>query len=322
MIDPHTWQRYIDNTCTADERKAVLHWLQTQDDLALEALLDQEWEASPTPMPAAMAGMLDQELSHLLQPRHSRRLFYIKWLAAAGIALLAGSLLWLQRPVKKLTAVVHSREIANTSTYVRRLTLTDGSQVWLTPGSVVTIPDDYNRWVRKVILSGEAYFEVAPQAAPFQVNAGGLEATVLGTHFNVEAYPGETTTGIALSAGKIAVRLSLLHQPDSTLILTPGLKLSYKKSAHSFNTRRFLPEKEADWKRGALVLEDVPLEAAFSRLESRYHKKILISGGDFKATRFTATYGPETLTAILRNMAFIYGFNYYETRDTVFIHSL
>lgn len=322
MIDSHTWQRYIDNTCTADERKAVLLWLQAQDDQALEALLDKEWEASPSPMPAAMASMLDQQLSHLLSPRHQRRLFYIKWLVAAGIALLAGSLLWLQRPAKKIMAVVQSREIANTSTHVRKITLTDSSLVWLTPGSVVTIPDDYNVLVRKVILSGEAYFEVAPHAAPFQVNAGGLEAIVLGTHFNIEAYPGETTTGIALSAGKIAVRLSLFHQPDSTLILTPGLKLSYKKPAQSFNTRRFLPEKEADWKRGALVLEDVPLEAAFRRLESRYHKKILVSGGDFKATRFTATYGPESLTAILRNMAFIYGFKYAETRDTVFIHSL
>lgn len=320
MIDPHTWQKYIDNTCTADERKAVLHWLQTQEDPALEALLDQEWLVSAPPMPAEIATLLDQQLLHLLAPRRQRRLFYSRWVAAAAIALLAGSLLWLQRPATKTAAAVHSREIANTSTHVRKITLADGSQLWLTPGSVVTIPDDYNGLVRKVILSGEAYFEVAPHAAPFQVNAGGLEATVLGTHFNIEAYPGETTTGIALSAGKIAVRLSLLHQPDSTLILTPGLKLSYKKQTQSFNTRRFLPEKEADWKRGALVLEDVPLEAAFSRLESRYHKKILVSGGDFKATRFTATYGPETLTDILHNMAFIYGFHYYETRDTVFIH--
>jgi transmembrane sensor len=320
MIDSQTWQRYIDNTCTADERKAVLRWLQAQDEPALEALLDQEWEAAAPPMPAAMATLLDQQLSHLLQQKQPRRLHYTRWLAAAGIALLAGSLLWLQRPAKKLTVVVHNREIANTSTYVRRVTLTDGSQLWLTPGSVITVPDNYNQQVRKVILSGEAYFEVAPQSAPFQVSAGGLEATVLGTHFNIEAYPGETTTGIALSAGKIAVRLSLHRQPDSTLILTPGLKLSYKKQAQSFNTRRFLPEKEADWKRGALVLEDVPLEAAFSRLESRYHKKILISRGNFKATRFTATYNQETLTAILHNMAFIYGFHYYETRDTVFIH--
>lgn len=320
MIDPHTWQRYIDNTCTTAERKTVVRWLQTQEDPALETLLDEAWEDAAPPMPAEMASMLDQQLSHLLKPVRHRGLFYIKWLAAAGIALLLGSLLWLQHPAKTVVPLVHNRTITNTSTYVRRLTLTDGSQLWLTPGSVVTIPDDYNVLVRKVILSGEAYFEVAAQAAPFQVHASGLQATVLGTHFNIEAYPGETTTGIALSAGKIAVRLSLLHQPDSILILTPGLKLSYKKSTQSFNTRRFLPEKEADWKRGALVLEDVPLEAAFSRLEGRYHKKFSVSRKLFKGTRFTATYGPETLTAILRNMAFIYGFHYTETRDTVYIH--
>lgn len=319
MIDPHTWQRYIDNTCTADERKAVLQWLQTQDDHALETLLDKEWATVPSPMPADMAAMLDQQLAHLLQPRHSRKMFYIKWLAAASIALLAGSILWLQRPVKTTIPVVHSRQITNTATYVRRLTLADSSQVWLTPGSGLTIPDDYNVAARKIILTGEAYFEVAPQAAPFQVEAGGLVATVLGTHFNIEAWPGESITGIALSAGKIAVHLPLQDQRDSTLVLTPGLKLAYKKATQSFSTRHFSTEKEADWKRGALVIEDVPLDAVFSRLESRYHKKIIVSAGNFKTTRFTATYGEEPLTDILRNMAFIYGFTYHETRDTVVI---
>lgn len=319
MIDPHTWQRYIDNICTAAERKAVLRWLQTQDEQALDALLEREWEVSPPPMPADMARMLDQDLAHLLRPARRRRLFYLKWTAAACILVLAGSLLWLNRPTKPATAVA-SQQIANTSGHVRKLTLPDGSELWLTPGSVLSVPDDYNVITREIILTGEAYFEVAPQAAPFQVNAGGVKATVLGTHFNIEAYPGETTTAVALSSGKIAVQLSLHGQPDSTLILTPGLKLSYKKSTQSFSTKRFSPDKESAWKQGALVLEDVPLQAAFSRLGSRYHKTILVSTDTLKTARFTATYSQQTLTAILDNMAFIYGFHYWETRDSIIIH--
>ncbi|MBS0031406.1 FecR family protein [Chitinophaga sp. 22321] len=320
MIDPQTWQRYIDNTGTAEERKAVLQWLQMQDDPALESLLEQDWQPDAAPMPAAIAKVLDQQLSHLMPSRRPRTLLYLKWLSAACIALLAGGLLWLQRPAKTALPLAPPQRITNMLTHVRKLTLTDGSLVWLAPGSCIEVPDNYNVTARHITLTGEAYFEVAPHAAPFQVDAGGLTATVLGTHFNIEAYEDENTTRLALSAGKISVRLSLQQQRDSTLVLTPGIKLSYKRSLQSFNTRTFSPEKEADWKRGAFVLEDVPPAAVFGRLENRYHKKIMAGSRDFKAARFTATYNQETLTDILRNMSFIYGFTYRETRDTVFIY--
>ncbi|WP_212002032.1 FecR family protein [Chitinophaga sp. HK235] len=322
MKDQDTWQRYIDRTDSEAARKEMLDWLQSASTEQLEASLAQGWDQPAGSMPAGMAVALEQQLRRqgvkLAYPARSRYLRYLgRTAAAASIALLAGSLFWWQRPAKKLQPLaVHSRQIANNSAHVRKLTLSDGSQIWLTPGSSLSVPDDYNTRARIVTLSGEGYFEVAPRTTPFHVNAGGLEATVLGTHFNIEAYPGEHITGIALSAGSISVKV----RPDSSLVLTPGLKLTYQQSTHRFTTRHFVPEKETDWKRGAFVLDDVPLDAAFSRLEKRFSKKIVFAPSAQSSARFTATYHTETLSDILQNMAFIYGFQYQETRDTVFIH--
>ncbi|NLR80398.1 FecR family protein [Chitinophaga eiseniae] len=319
MKDPQTWQRYIDKSSPAAERQAILEWLQTQDDAALEAMLDQEWQHDPAPMPSAMAAALDRQLPHLLPARRTWRVLHTRWLVAASVAMLLGALWWLHRPLPQVPVQLASRQIANTSFHVRKLTLPDGSQVWLTPGSELSVPDNYPHTARTLSLRGEAYFEVAPGTTPFRVNAGGIQTTVLGTHFNIEAYPGEDVTNVCLSAGKVAIALSLAHHSDSTLLLSSGTRLSYKKALQRFSTHRFSPERETDWKRGALVLEDIPLEAVFKRLEARYHKKI-IATASFKNARFTATYTQESLHNILGNMAFIYGFHYQETGDTVFIH--
>ncbi|NML36918.1 DUF4974 domain-containing protein [Chitinophaga sp. G-6-1-13] len=323
MKHQDNWSSYIDKTTNDNTRREILSWLQSCTDEELKDSLDRGWDLPPAPMPVSIAKELDKQLRQQGLPvDRPARVRYIRILrraaVAACIALLAGSLFhWQQlRPHQQSVTPSPGREIANTSMHVRKLTLPDGSHIWITPGSILTVPEDYNITSRNVTLAGEGYFEVAPMTIPFHVKAGGLETTVLGTHFNIEAYPGENMTGVALSSGSVAVKV--WH--DSSLVLTPGHKLTYQPSSHHFTTRRFVPEKETDWKQGALVLDDVPLEAAFNRLEKRFCKKIVLTSNAGHRTHFTATYHAESLTDILQNMSFIYGFKYHETRDSVIIH--
>ena len=97
----------------------------------------------------------------------------------------------------------------------QQLTLSDGTKVWLNAGSSVRFPTRFSGTQRKVEVTGEVYFEVASNAArPFMVTLGKEDIMVLGTHFNVNAYPDESTVRTTLLEGSIRV--------DDKAVLRPG----------------------------------------------------------------------------------------------------
>ena len=146
------------------------------------------------------------------------------------------------------------------------------------------------------------------------VSAGPLQTTVLGTHFDIESYPGESTTTVSLSEGAVTVSLS----KGSAVRLSPGMRLSYKDG---FATGRLLPGEENMWKNGSMVLNDVSMPDALHRIGARFGKTIRFSGAGLDKRRITATYVDPTLDVILRNLAYVQGFTYRRKGDTVFIQS-
>ena len=94
---------------------------------------------------------------------------------------------------------------------VINMTFADGSKVWLNAGSSVTYPVVFIGRERKVTITGEAYFEVAHNTAmPFKVSQGETVITVLGTHFNMNAYDDEADIKVTLLEGKVDVNATLL----------------------------------------------------------------------------------------------------------------
>ncbi|MEZ0452543.1 FecR domain-containing protein [Sphingobacterium thalpophilum] len=97
-----------------------------------------------------------------------------------------------------------------------KLTLEDGTLVWVNASSQLKFPVKFKNDERRVILEGEAYFEVAHDAQrPFFVESRGSEVKVLGTHFNINAYSHNVRT--TLSSGKVQVSHS-----GNIIVLEPG----------------------------------------------------------------------------------------------------
>lgn len=95
------------------------------------------------------------------------------------------------------------------------ITLPDQTKVTLNRYSSLTYPDRFKEDRREVQLQGEAYFEVEKDARhPFVVKADPVEVEVLGTHFNVEAYPGDAEVKTTLLEGSVAVNAPGCFQPD------------------------------------------------------------------------------------------------------------
>src|SRR5690606_9907042 len=93
-----------------------------------------------------------------------------------------------------------------------QLALPDGTKVWLNAMSSLRYPVHFSGDVREVELTGEAYFEVSRfqrdnVQLPFIVKTGDQTVEVLGTHFNVKAYPGEKITKTTLLEGKVRVSI-------------------------------------------------------------------------------------------------------------------
>lgn len=331
----------------------MLSWLHSLPPGGLEKMLDQIWEnpvlenTSPenaslenippknkiTPIPPELdsrvyAGLIrrlrEQDRASAMYTRHRQTAWFMKIAASLLLIICAGIGLikWhLQSDYTKPLAIT-TRLIRNQSSATERAVLPDGSLVWLTPQSSLSIRSDFAQKERWLELQGEGYFEVRSDPAhPFKVMAGGLQTTVLGTHFNIESYPGETATKVSLSEGRVIVQW---HDPtgkDSVLALSPGTRVRYAPALHRIVTDRFPTDEEAAWKRGAFVMNDLPLSEALQRLATRFGKTILFRPADFRGRRFTATYEHPDCIAILDNMSYVQQFHYRIKNDsTVIIH--
>lgn len=84
--------------------------------------------------------------------------------------------------------------------------LSDGTQVWLNSESSLRYPASFRGALRKVEITGEAYFEVSPNAAaPFIVKKDDMEIRVLGTHFNINTYGDEGMNKVTLLEGSVKI---------------------------------------------------------------------------------------------------------------------
>lgn len=113
------------------------------------------------------------------------------------------------------------------------MVLADGTHVWLNSGSSIRYPAAFIGNERKVSITGEVYFEVAHNARnPFKVmlpSFNGLqkgEITVIGTHFNVDAYEDESAIKTTLLEGSIVLNVSSTSQVKQTARLKPGQQAS------------------------------------------------------------------------------------------------
>lgn len=157
------------------------------------------------------------------------------------------------------------------------LLLADGTKVWLNAGSRLAFPSKFTKNIREVFLEGEACFEVEKnEEQPFIVKTGKLEIKVLGTHFNVSAYPTDNVIETVLLEGSVSVeRARTLGLGKSEVLLKPNQKASFKKEKNDFSVT---DETDADiyiaWTYGWLKYERENLKSVLRKVERYYNVEI------------------------------------------------
>ncbi len=153
------------------------------------------------------------------------------------------------------------------------LTLADGTRLWLNSGSRAIFPVVFTKQKREVFIEGEAYLEVAHDARkPFFVVTNNINLRVLGTKFNVSAYPEDPSASVVLVEGSVQTTAN-----SKTTTMKPNQLFTYQKSSGetSLNETDVLPY--ISWKDGWMYCDKEDLESIATKLSRYYNVKI-----DFK----------------------------------------
>ena len=164
-----------------------------------------------------------------------------------------------------------------------RLTLSDGTRVWLNAASSLTYPEVFQDRERVVELTGEAFFEVKPDTAlPFIVKTQGMRVKVLGTTFNVKAYPDELKLYTTLVEGKVEVFSDYLHRG---VMLYPGEQAVSDSS--EIQKRQVNVQPYISWKEGKFVFINAPLGEICKQIARWYDVEIQFADNEIGKVCFT-----------------------------------
>ena len=143
------------------------------------------------------------------------------------------------------------------------LTLSDGTRVWLNSETSIQYPVAFGAKERRVFVQGEAYFEVAKDAKkPFTVQFMSSSVTVLGTSFNIRAYPEEKRSQTTLAEGSVRI-----YSPGSSMLLKPGEQAEVSALSGEMVKQEVEVKNFTSWKDGRFVFEQQPLEDIMRTLE-------------------------------------------------------
>lgn len=163
------------------------------------------------------------------------------------------------------------------------LVLSDGTKIYLNAGSTLRYPDQFIGEKREIFLSGEAYFEVAPDSLhPFIVQAEDVAIRVLGTTFNVNAYPEGAWVKTTLVEGRVETLCG-----NDSFIMKPGTQVAYNKATQKaayfpVNTKQF-----TSWKEGYYEFEDMPLGELMQIFTRWYNINIEFATPEVKDIKFS-----------------------------------
>ena len=211
-----------------------------------------------------------------------------RWSMAAAIALIFSLVAVWQI---YFNTTYHTEK---TTVATKIFTLDDGSLVHLNKNSSIQFAEDYSDCHRHIQLEGEAFFEVAPSSdCPFVVSTPATTITVLGTTFNVKAYPNTKQTEVSVKTGKVEV---MSNKSEQKLVLQPTGK------AIHIHGQTLQQSKDKDYQAMAwhtLDFRNVAIQDIAKAMETKYQVSLDLSDSNISHCTYTVDLNTLSLDAIL-----------------------
>lgn len=262
----------------------------------------------------------------------SKRHFYLKQLGKiAAIFILAFfsgllTLYFIYKPFQQDQKIAYSEHKVSYGSK-SQLILPDGTKVWLNAGSKLRYSLQFNQTIREVYLEGEGFFDVSKNKdKPFLVKTTGVTIMVLGTAFNVKAYPDEKIIETSVQRGLVQVvsnspsfkeaRKVFLHanqkatfdkiigeRPNIAITNKEIPKLKKRDSIENIKPFSIIDAVDvkaiSSWKETRWIIERERLENLAVKLERRYNVKVIFDDNKIKSYMFSGILEDESLEQVL-----------------------
>ena len=322
-------EKIATGTYSEEELHAFLEELKAMNDNDYKAIYNRLYRVLPDIPDRQMSETFHIEMEKQLDKRDSMEEAIVvagwrKWryYAAAAVLLLVlagGVYLYLQPDQHRVFAARNGER--------KSVRLPDGSQVIINSGSTLSLSEHFDETDREVTLEGEVYFDIKSNAKkPFIIHTKASEVKVLGTAFNVRAYPSEETEVASLVRGAIQVRIKTDKGLSDEFLLKPMQKMIIRKTGQPEKEKPAIAEKkmpvlpvridsihinkiiddvvETAWTKNKLVFDNETLPEAVSRMQQWYGIEIKLDNDSLKVLRYTGSFEGETLEKVLEAIQF------------------
>ncbi len=201
-----------------------------------------------------------------------------------------------------------------------KLTLPDGSTVWLNAGSKMVYSQGFGVSDRKLAFQGEGYFEVEKNdEMPFLVQTHDVNVTVVGTKFNFRNYPEDEEAVVELLEGKVALENQL--RKEAVRYLSPEEKMVLHKATGEMDITSAKVKEATLWTENILLFDEDLLPDIVRELERSYHVQIEIDNEDLKQARFYGQFNQleQNIYDVLNMLSETGRLKYYEEENVIYL---
>ena len=263
--------------------------------------------------------------------KNSRVIPLFAWMGAA-VLIVSGFFLWV-------TNLPNTKNLAGVSekTEKKRVTLPDGTLVWLNKNSTISYDGEFGIHNRDIVLNGEAFFDVVHKAElPMNIHAGPVNIKVKGTAFNVAAYTDNNKVETSLIRG--VIELSVKNKPDQRILMKPNEKITV-----TYNPKVSEPTAAAQavvlavdplitetqtglipevaWIENKLVFSNESFASVAEKIGRWYDVKLLVVDKKLAEEKFTGAFDKETLDQALNALQMTYDFKFKKDAEGTIIIS-
>lgn len=216
------------------------------------------------------------------------------------LAFTIWSLFFQEKPAEPAENQITWHEIQSPAGMRSHVVLPDGTDLWLNAESKIKYSIPFTRENRQVELSGEAFLEVVKnEESPFVVNAGVAAVKVLGTQFNVKAYPDDEQLEVALTEGSVEFTGTTADGKKAAATLIPNDFLAMNKTTGQFKLQNKNLNKHISWVKNVIIFDETPMPEVAKTLERWYGVKVVVADAEINKYRFTTTFENESLFRVL-----------------------
>lgn len=297
---------YLENRLTAEERESFEALLDNSAELQQELKdICFVWETSAELKLHKQVDTLknwDELSGRIAIDKYRKKIWYFaRNIAAVLMIPLFLSTVFLFRTIRNRDKIpVQQLELTSANGLVTKVKLSDGTEVWLNSGSKLSYPQYFTGDVRRVMLSGEAYFKVeADKTNRFEVETSNdVKVAAYGTEFNVCAYEEDPFIDATLVTGNIEVAI-VPGKNNDVVNISEGQQAVFDKNNNNIQIAEANLAVKTSWKDGKMVFRRTGMVEITRRLSRHFNVDIRLEGKELYHYEYSASFTNETLEDIL-----------------------